>query len=82
MPPAPDATAQLQYGTPSLTISPGERSAIFAPALIDQYVPTDERMTLLGKLEDVAGQANDLRRPMVLGEVIPNLFQGHGDLYR
>jgi aldose 1-epimerase len=47
----------------------------------DQYVPTDTHMTLLGRLESVAGKGNDFRQPRVLGEAIPKIFQSHGDVY-
>ena len=47
----------------------------------DEYVDTDEHMTLLGRLRSVTGQANDFRQPRRLGSTIPHLFQNHGDLY-
>jgi aldose 1-epimerase len=46
------------------------------------FAPTDERMTLMGREEPVAGRTNDFRRPRNLGEALPALFQKHGDLYR
>ncbi len=48
----------------------------------DEYVPTDERMTLLGRLEPVAKGGNDFREARRLGDAIPSLFQNHGDVYR
>jgi len=42
---------------------------------------TDENLTPLGVDEPVEGQAADLRRPRRLGEVIPELWKCHGDLY-
>jgi galactose mutarotase-like enzyme/predicted dehydrogenase len=48
----------------------------------NEYVPTDERMTLLGKLAPVASGLNDFREPRRLGDAVPSLFQHHGDLYR
>ena len=48
----------------------------------DQYVPTDEHMTLLPRYASVTGQSNDFREGQRLGAVIPKLFQNHGDLYR
>jgi aldose 1-epimerase len=48
----------------------------------DEFVPTDERMTLLGRLEPVANGVNDFREPRRLGDAVPSLFQNHGDLYR
>lgn len=47
----------------------------------DEAVPTDEHMTLLGRLESVAGKGNDFRKPRRLGDAIPHLFRNHGDLY-
>jgi aldose 1-epimerase len=47
----------------------------------DKFVPTDEHLTLSGRLEPTAGQGNDFLRPRRLGEAIPLLFQQHGDLY-
>jgi len=47
----------------------------------DEFIQTDESMTLLGKTIKVHGSSNDFRRPRVLGEAIPYLFRNHGDLY-
>ena len=47
----------------------------------DEFVFTDERMTLLGRVGPVAGQSNDFRKPRNLGDALPQLFQNHGDLY-
>jgi aldose 1-epimerase len=47
----------------------------------DEFIPTDESMTLLGKPTTVTENQNDFRRPRVLGEIIPFLFRNHGDLY-
>src|SRR6185312_12456229 len=52
------------------------RLTIFA----DEFVPAGEHMRLLGRLEPV-GRGNDFRCPRRLGEMIPLLFQQHGDLY-
>lgn len=52
------------------------RLTIFA----DQFVPAGEHMSLQGCLEPV-GPGNDFRCPRRLGEMIPLLFQQHGDLY-
>lgn len=46
----------------------------------DEYAPAGEHMTLQGRLEPV-GSGNDFRSPRRLGEMIPLLFQQHGDLY-
>jgi aldose 1-epimerase len=48
----------------------------------DEFVVTDERMTLLGQVASVTGRANDFREPRNLGHAIPLLFQNYGDLYR
>jgi aldose 1-epimerase len=47
-----------------------------------EYVPTDEQLTLLGRVESVAGRGNDFRRPKNLAQALPLLVPGHGDLYR
>ncbi|HEX8372475.1 MAG TPA: aldose epimerase family protein [Chthoniobacterales bacterium] len=46
----------------------------------EAYAPTNGQMTLLGRRESVT-DANDFRQPRRIGEVIPGLHQGHGDLY-
>jgi len=48
----------------------------------DEFVPTDERMSLLGRMEPVVAGGNDFRKPRRLGDAIPSLFQNHGDVYR
>ncbi len=48
----------------------------------DEFVPADEHMTPLGRLEPVTGRNNDFRRPRNLGAALPLLFRRHGDLYR
>lgn len=47
----------------------------------EAYTPTDEKMTLLGSVESVEGKPNDLRRPRQIGEVVPDILNGHGDNY-
>jgi aldose 1-epimerase len=47
----------------------------------DYSLAVDEHMTLLGRIESVAGRDNDFRRPQMLGTAIPRLYQNHGDLY-
>lgn len=49
--------------------------------LADEFVPTDETMTLSGRRESVDGKPNDLREPRVLGEVLPFVHRSHGDNY-
>ncbi len=48
----------------------------------DSFVPTDRSMTLLGRLEALVPGVNDFRSARPLGDLIPRLFQNHGDLYR
>jgi aldose 1-epimerase len=48
----------------------------------DEFVLTDERMTLLGRLAPVDGRINDFRSSRRLGDAIPLLPGNHGDLYR
>lgn len=47
----------------------------------DEFIQTDEFMTLYGKPIPVTESQNDFRRPRRLGEAIPSLFRNHGDLY-
>jgi aldose 1-epimerase len=49
--------------------------------LADDYAPTDERMTLLGRRESIAGQGNDFNKRRRLADALPHIFQAHGDLY-
>lgn len=48
----------------------------------DHVMSTDETMTPLGRSAVVDGTAADLRQARVLAEVIPGLWQQHGDLYQ
>jgi aldose 1-epimerase len=47
----------------------------------DAFVFTDEDMAPLGRTGSVIGRSNDFRQTRNLGDVIPSLFQNHGDLY-
>jgi aldose 1-epimerase len=47
----------------------------------DETIATDVQMTLLNRLEPVT-QENDFRKARRLHDVISELFQNHGDLYR
>jgi len=47
----------------------------------DEFVPTDDYLTLSGRREPVAGRPNDFNRARRLGEVLPQLFKAHGDTY-
>ncbi len=47
----------------------------------NQTIAVDEFLTPLGRLESVAGCATDFTSPRRLGDVIPHLFQNHGDVY-
>jgi aldose 1-epimerase len=49
--------------------------------LADEYVPTDDAMTLSDRREPVAGLSADFRRPRRLSEAVPALFKAHGDSY-
>jgi len=48
----------------------------------DEFIPTDQRYTLLGRVEPVVEGANDFRKPRRLGDAIPRLFLNHGGMYR
>lgn len=45
------------------------------------WVPTDDNLTLSGRVESVEGHPNDLRVARRLGEVAPKLWKQHGDHY-
>lgn len=47
----------------------------------DATFACDETMTLLDQLEPVDGRPADMRTEQKLGDVIPELWQKHGDLY-
>ena len=47
----------------------------------DEFIQTDESMTLLDEPMEVMKNQNDFRSPRVMGQVIPSLFRNHGDLY-
>lgn len=47
----------------------------------NEFVLTDEQMTLLGQVESVSQRCNDFRLARRLGDAIPSLFKKHGDLY-
>lgn len=47
----------------------------------DEYAPTDENMTLLGRKESVDGLANDFREGAAIGERVKGIFKEHGDTY-
>lgn len=49
--------------------------------LCDQFVSTDEFMTLLGRAESVEGKGNDLRDEKTFKDAIPGLLNHHGDNY-
>ena len=53
------------------------RLEIFA----SEFVPVDEYLTLTGRLESTARHGNDFQAPRRIGDMIAQLFQGHGDLY-
>ena len=48
----------------------------------DHVMTTDSMMTPLGIVASVEGMAADLREPRTLREILPQLWQQHGDLYR
>jgi aldose 1-epimerase len=48
----------------------------------DEYTPAGEGMTLLGTVLPVEDTPADLRSPRPVGEVVPGLFNRHGDNYR
>ena len=47
----------------------------------DQYVPIDDNLTLSGRIESVAGKANDFTQRTRLGDIIGGAMQLHGDNY-
>jgi aldose 1-epimerase len=53
------------------------RLQIFA----SEFASADENLALTGRMESAVRHGNDFRQPRRLGDMIPNLFQNHGDLY-
>lgn len=47
----------------------------------DDYAPTDEAMTLLGRRAKVDDAGNDFREPRRLADALPKVLGAHGDLY-
>jgi aldose 1-epimerase len=47
----------------------------------DRYVPTDDEMTLLDRIESVDGKPNDFRESRRLDEAVTEIFKHHGDNY-
>lgn len=47
----------------------------------EAFVPADQDMTLSGRRESLVGYAGDFTRARRLGDALPHLFKGHGDLY-
>jgi len=54
-----------------------QRLTVFA----DEFIPVDEHLTLTGRTEPTRLGLNDFREPHRFGDVIPGLYQHHGDLY-
>ena len=50
--------------------------------IADEYVLTEDNLTLTGRLETLDGKPNDFRCFKDLHLTIPQLFLSHGDLYR
>ena len=46
----------------------------------DEFVPLNEHLALTGRLELVDGR-NDLRKPRLLADAVPQFFARHGDMY-
>ncbi len=53
------------------------RLEIFA----SEFVPVDEYLTATGRLESTSFHGSDFSAPRRVGDVIGQLYQGHGDLY-
>jgi aldose 1-epimerase len=49
--------------------------------LATEYTPADESMALVDRREPVSGRGADFTRPLRLGDALPRLSRGHGDLY-
>lgn len=54
----------------------------FVQVEADEYTPAGEGMTLMGTVQPVDATPADLRSPRTIGEVVPKLFNRHGDNYR
>jgi aldose 1-epimerase len=80
-----DRTTPLSLTHHSYFNLAGESSGSIADHRLEifasEFVPVDEYMTLTGRLESTARHGNDFLKPRRIGDMIGQLFQGHGDLY-
>jgi aldose 1-epimerase len=82
---ASDRTTPLSLTYHSYFNLAGEGSGTIADHRLEipagEFIPVDENLTLTGRVESVARHANDFRHPRRLGDMIPQLYKNHGDLY-
>lgn len=82
---ASDRTTPLSLTHHSYFNLAGEASGSIADHLLEifssEFVLVDEHLTATGRLESVSRHGNDFQTPRRMGDMIGQLFQGHGDLY-
>jgi len=80
-----DRTTPLSLTHHSYFNLAGESSGSIADHRLEifasEFVPVDEYLTATGRLESTSRHGNDFLVPRRMGDMISQLFQGHGDLY-
>jgi aldose 1-epimerase len=80
-----DRTTPLSLTHHSYFNLAGESSGTIADHRLEifasEFVPVSESLIAAGRLESTSRHGNDFQSPRRMGEVIGQLFQGHGDLY-
>jgi aldose 1-epimerase len=80
-----DRTTPLSLTHHSYFNLAGESSGSIADHRLEifasEFVPVDENLTATGRLESTSRHGNDFQTPRRIGDLIGQLFQGHGDLY-
>jgi aldose 1-epimerase len=80
-----DRTTPLSLTHHSYFNLAGESSGSIADHRLEifasEFVPVDENLTATGRQESTSRHGNDFQTPRRIGDLIGQLFQGHGDLY-
>ncbi|HKN21771.1 MAG TPA: aldose epimerase family protein [Terracidiphilus sp.] len=80
-----DRTTSLSLTHHSYFNLAGEQSGSIADHRLEifasEFVPVDENLIATGRLEATSRHGNDFQTPRRIGDVIGQLYRGHGDLY-